>query len=111
MSKLTIRSFRWLAPLALAGTLGLAACGGDEVATVPAAAAEPSREYGSDRHLELMSADIEARSAERSREYGSDRHLKLMSADAEARSAERSREYGSDRHLELMAADIAARSE
>jgi hypothetical protein len=110
MSKLTIRSLRWLAPVALAGTLGLAACGGDEDAAVSAATAERSREYGSDRHLENMSAEIADRAAERSREYGSDRHLENMSAEIADRAAERPREFGSDRHLEIMSAEIADRA-
>lgn len=81
MSKLTIKSLRWLAPLALAGTLGLAACGDDD-AKASAETVERSQGYGSDRHLEIMAADI----AERSRGYGSDRHLVIMSAEIAERS-------------------------
>ena len=61
MSTLTIKSLRWLAPVALAGTLGLAACG-DEDATVPIETVQRSQGYGSDRHLEIMAAEIGERS-------------------------------------------------
>ena len=106
MSKLTIKSLRWLAPLALAGTLGLAACGDDD-AKASAETVERSQGYGSDRHLEIMAAEAAERSAERSQVYGSDRHLEIMAAEI----AERSRGYGSDRHLVIMSAEIAERSE
>jgi hypothetical protein len=67
------RSLRWLAPVALVGAVGLAACGDDDTTestrTVGAAA------IGSDRHLENQAAEIAERSAEldnAANTYGSD---------------------------------------
>src|SRR5829696_2573545 len=76
MAKLTIKSLRWLAPVALVGTLGLAACG-EEDATVSAESADVGAAAGSDRHLENMAAEI----AERAEVSGSDRHLENMAAE------------------------------
>jgi|SRR5829696_1174877 len=101
MAKLTIKSLRWLAPVALVGTLGLAACG-EEDATVSAESADVGAAVGSDRHLENMAAEI----AERAEVSGSDRHLENLAAEI----AERAEVSGSDRHLENMAAEIAEQS-
>jgi hypothetical protein len=87
MSKFTIKSLRWLAPVALVGTLGLAACG-DEDATVSAETADVGAAVGSDRHLENLAAEI----AERSEVNGSDRHLENLAAEI----AEQSEASGSD---------------
>jgi hypothetical protein len=57
MSNVKIRSLRWLAPLAVVGALGLAACGDEGTEAVRAAGVGPAA-IGSDRHLENRSAEI-----------------------------------------------------
>jgi hypothetical protein len=108
VSKFTIKSLRWLAPVALVGTLGLAACGDDD-ATVSAETAGVGAAVGSDRHLENLAAEIAERS-EASVVSGSDRHLENLAAEIAERS-EQSVVSGSDRHLENLAAEIAEQSE
>ena len=61
MSSFTSKSWKWLAPVALVGAVGLAACG-DEDATVSAEAADVGAVAGSDRHLENQAAEIAERS-------------------------------------------------
>jgi hypothetical protein len=79
-----IRKLGWLAPLALVGAVGVAACGGDEDAsdTVRTASVEASR--GSDQHLFNLAAEIEASSAVE----GSDVHLHNQAAEAAEQQAQ-----------------------
>jgi hypothetical protein len=79
MSGSKFRAWRWLAPVALVGSVGLAACG-DEDATVSTSAADvgASDVAGSDRHLENQAADIAERSITVS---GSDVHLENQAAE------------------------------
>jgi hypothetical protein len=99
MAENRIRKLGWLAPLALVGAVGVAACGGDEDAsdTVRTASVEASR--GSDQHLFNLAAEIEASSAVE----GSDVHLHNQAAEIEASSAVE----GSDVHLHNQAAEAA----
>jgi hypothetical protein len=110
------RALRWLAPVALVGVVGLAACGdaeADSTRTVEAGAVV----VGSDRHLENQAAEAElkARTAAANTEAearaaaaaGSDRHLENQAAEATTRSAPVD-VSGSDRHLENQAAEAEA---
>jgi hypothetical protein len=73
---------------------------------------------GSDRHLELLAADIARRDEARQQAIeaarGSDRHLELLAAElageAEARQQAIDDARGSDRHLELLADELARRA-
>jgi precorrin-6B methylase 1 len=109
MTNLTRKPWRWLAPVALVGAVGLAACGDDDVVstrTADLSAAERSEAAaGSDQHLRNQAAEI----AERSEAVaGSDQHLRNQAAEI----AERSEAVaGSDQHLRNQAAEIAERSE
>ncbi|HEX6418981.1 MAG TPA: hypothetical protein VFZ77_10815 [Acidimicrobiales bacterium] len=57
---ITKRHLRWVAPVALAGALGLAACG-DDGTPVTARTAANADVTGSDRHLDNLAADIAGR--------------------------------------------------
>jgi hypothetical protein len=93
MSNFKIRSLRWLAPVALVGALGLAACG-DEDATVSAAPASAGVVSGSDRHLENLSADIAERMAERAAGRAeAERYVQLQQDRAQASSGKPSGEF------------------
>jgi hypothetical protein len=71
------RKLGWLAPLALVGAVGVAACGDEDASdTVRTASVEASR--GSDQHLYNLAAEIEASSAVE----GSDVHLHNQAAEA-----------------------------
>lgn len=79
----TMKSLRWVAPVALVGAIGLAACGdGDDA--VSARTADLNAEVGSDQHLENQAADIARRSSD---VIGSDRHLENQAADIAERSS------------------------
>jgi hypothetical protein len=79
MSGSKFKAWRWLAPVALVGAVGLAACG-DEDATVSTSEGDvrTADVAGSDRHLENQAADIAERSITVS---GSDVHLENQAAD------------------------------
>jgi hypothetical protein len=78
----TIRTWRWLAPVALVGVVGLAACGDDD-ASVSTRTADVGAAAGSDQHLENQAAEIAVRSAA----AGSDRHLENLAAEIGERSS------------------------
>jgi hypothetical protein len=100
------RALRWLAPVALVGVVGLAACGDDEADSTRTADAGVAA-VGSDRHLENQAAQaaIDARVAEAA---GSDRHLVNQAAEAAAKPSAPVVVSGSDRHLENQAAEAEA---
>jgi hypothetical protein len=102
MAKIRTRTLRWVAPLAIAGVVGLAACG-DEDATRSTAGAEVGvLTPGSDQHLENMANEI---GAIRSQQAASAR----LTAEAEAhKAATIAAAAGSDQHLENQAAAIEA---
>jgi hypothetical protein len=98
------RAVKWLAPVALVGVVGLAACGDDDADSARTAGVDAAA-VGSDRHLENQAAEaaVNARVADAA---GSDRHLENQAAEAvNARVAEAA---GSDRHLENQAAEAEA---
>jgi hypothetical protein len=87
MTNLTHKPWRWLAPVALVGALGLAACGDDDAVstrTADLSATERSEAAaGSDQHLQNQAAEI----AERSEAVaGSDQHLQNQAAEIAERS-------------------------
>ncbi|HLM28609.1 MAG TPA: hypothetical protein VK360_01705 [Acidimicrobiales bacterium] len=96
MSNFKIKSLRWLAPVALVGAVGLAACG-DEDATVsakPASADAAAVAVGSDRHLENLSAEIAERAAERSAGRAqAERYVDLQQDRAQANTDNPSGEF------------------
>ncbi|MGH9233117.1 MAG: hypothetical protein ACRD0R_07235 [Acidimicrobiales bacterium] len=96
------RAVKWLAPVALVGVIGLAACGDDDAESARTADVGVAA-VGSDRHLENQAAEaaVNARVAEAA---GSDRHLENQAAEAANRSAPVD-VSGSDRHLENQAAE------
>jgi hypothetical protein len=103
MSSYKHRAWRWLAPVALVGAIGLAACGEDE-ATVSTRTADVGSAAGSDQHLRNQAAEIAERS---SAAAGSDQHLVNQAAEIAERS---SAAAGSNQHLVNQAAEIAERS-
>jgi hypothetical protein len=88
MTNLKRKPWRWLAPVALVGAVGLAACGDDDAAvstrTGDLSAVERSEAAaGSDQHLQNQAAEI----AERSEVVaGSDQHLQNQAAEIAERS-------------------------
>lgn len=111
------RAIRWLAPVALVGAAGLAACGDSSDSDVSArTAAAPEIAVGSDVHLANLANAAEGRvqSGHTSNETlarvalasGSDVHLTNMATDLAASASAAS---GSDVHLANMAADPALR--
>jgi hypothetical protein len=74
------KAWRWLAPLALVATVGVAACGNDDdtVSTRAAAAGAASAAQGSDQHLQNKAAEIAERAESAS---GSDQHLRNQAAE------------------------------
>jgi len=99
------RHLRWVAPVALVGALGLAACGsdGDDAADARTGGVGAVA-VGSDRHLENLAAEIAVNPASVA---GSDRHLENLAAEIAANPASVA---GSDRHLENLAAEIGQTS-
>ena len=61
MFEFKTKPWRWLAPVALVGAVGLAACG-DEDATVSTRNADVGAAVGSDQHLQNQAHEIAARS-------------------------------------------------
>lgn len=53
------RAVKWLAPVALVGVVGLAACGDDDADSARTAGVDAAA-VGSDRHLENQAAEAEA---------------------------------------------------
>ncbi|HEX6425460.1 MAG TPA: hypothetical protein VFZ79_18375 [Acidimicrobiales bacterium] len=100
------RHVRWVAPVALVGALGFAACGdGDGASDATARTAGVGAvAVGSDRHLENLAAEAATNPANVT---GSDRHLENLAAEGATNPANVT---GSDRHLENLAADIGGRS-
>ena len=83
MAENRIRKLGWLAPLALVGAVGVAACGDEDASdTVRTASVEASP--GSDQHLHNLAAEIEASSAVE----GSDVHLHNQAAEAAEQQAQ-----------------------
>src|SRR5918995_6820716 len=105
MTNYKIRTLRWIAPVAMAGVLGFAACGGESAAEDARTEARVASR-GSDTHLYNQSEEIAGRSASASR--GSDTHLYNQSEEIAGRSASVGR--GSDTHLYNQAEEIAGRS-
>jgi hypothetical protein len=99
------KALRWLAPVALVGVVGLAACGDDDADSARTADVGVAA-VGSDRHLENQAAEI-AVNARVADAAGSDRHLENQAAEAANRSAPAD-VSGSDRHLENQAAEAEA---
>jgi hypothetical protein len=79
------RAVKWLAPVALVGVIGLAACGDDDAESARTADVGVAA-VGSDRHLENQAAEAAKRSAPAD-VSGSDRHLENQAAEAEAGEA------------------------
>ena len=102
------KALGWVAPLAMVGALGLAACGDgdDDAAADTVRTADVASANGSDEHLYNQAADA-ARSAGRATN-GSDVHLVNQAAEA-ADLAARESVNGSDVHLANQAADAAER--
>jgi hypothetical protein len=107
MSYFSKRALRWAAPVALVGTLGLAACGNSDD-TEPVTVAAPSvAGIGSDQHLANKAEEVARASAS----AGSDQHLnnkavELAREERAFRAASAS--AGSDQHLNNKAAEIAS---
>lgn len=108
------RAVRWLAPVALAGSIGLVACGDSDSDVTAETGSAPVAVNGSDIHLanQADQAEANATTAHLNNEIeariaaaGSDVHLENLAAEAEA-NAEAS---GSDVHLANMAAEAAER--
>ncbi len=88
----TTRTWRWVAPLALVGAVGVAACG-DEDATRSTRTADAGAAWGSDQHLRNQAADIAGRAEAAS---GSDQHLRNQAADIAGRTDAESGPNASD---------------
>jgi hypothetical protein len=99
------KALRWLAPVALVGVVGLAACGDDDADSARTADVGVAA-VGSDRHLENQAAEA-ALNTRVVNAAGSDRHLENQAAEAANRSAPAD-VSGSDRHLENQAAEAEA---
>ena len=108
------RAIRWLAPLAVVGAAGLAACGGDSSdSDVSARTAAPAAAVvGSDVHLQNQAAEIEAQATAEHLDAqaaaiaasGSDVHLQNQAAEIAEQAESLS---GSDVHLQNQAAELA----
>ena len=97
MKNSKIRTLRWIAPVAMAGVLGFAACGGADAAEdARTEAGVASR--GSDTHLYNQAEEIAGRSASVGR--GSDNHL--------YNQAEQVQRVAQAEHLERVASARAA---
>jgi hypothetical protein len=101
------KALRWLAPVALVGVVGLAACGDDDADSARTADVGVAA-VGSDRHLENQAAEA-ALNTRMANAAGSDRHLENQAAEA-ALNTRVVNAAGSDRHLENQAAEAANRS-
>jgi hypothetical protein len=92
MSYISKRALQWVAPVALVGALGLAACGNsDDTEAVRVAAPSPAG-IGSDQHLANMAEEL----AQQERAYkaaavevGSDQHLNNQAAEIASQRANR----------------------
>src|SRR5215207_8341305 len=84
MTNSKIRTLRWIAPVAMAGVLGFAACGGENAAEDARTEARVASR-GSDTHLYNQAEEIAGRSASVSR--GSDTHLYNQAEEIAGRSA------------------------
>jgi hypothetical protein len=105
MAEFKIRAaVRWMAPLAMVGVLGVAACGSDsdDTTTTGAARADVA---GSDVHLQNRADDIARQSLDVA---GSDVHLQNQADDIARQTLDVA---GSDVHLQNQADDIAGRVE
>ena len=91
MSNFKIKSLKWVAPVAMVGVLGLAACG-DEDASESTKTADVASGYGSDQHLYNQAAEIADAS---SGVAGSDQHLYNQAAEIAAE--QRSNQAATDR--------------
>lgn len=99
MSSNRMRHVRWLAPVALVGALGVAACGsdGDDAADARTGGIAAAA-VGSDQHLENLAAEA---SGAATAAVGSDQHLVNLAEEGAAAGDAN----GSDRHLENLATD------
>ena len=102
MKNSKIRTLRWIAPVAMAGVLGFAACGGADAAEDARTEARVASR-GSDTHLYNQAEEIAGRSASVGR--GSDNHLYNQAEEIAGRSASVGR--GSDTHLYNQAEEPA----
>jgi hypothetical protein len=107
MSYFSKRALRWAAPVALVGTLGLAACGNSDDTEAVRVAAPNAVGVGSDQHLANQAEELARASAS----AGSDQHLNNQAEEL----AQQERAYraatasvGSDQHLTNQAAEIAS---
>ena len=112
----TNRALAWIAPAAMVGALGLAACGDSSDSDVSARTVAPAAgAVGSDVHLYNQASDIEGQVSEAHVDHqaaamaaaGSDVHLANLAAEIAAGQTEVN--SGSDVHLVNQAADIAER--
>ena len=110
----TNRALAWIAPAAMVGALGLAACGDSSDSDVSARTVAPAAgAVGSDVHLANQAADIEGQVSEAHLDNqaaamaaaGSDVHLANLAAEIAGSEAT----SGSDVHLANLAADAAER--
>ncbi len=116
MADFKIKTLSWLAPLALVGTVGLAACGDDDASESTRTVSPAAVANGSDRHLVNLAADAEVRAAV----AGSDVHLANQAAESARLTAEAeayestgaiAAAAGSDVHLANQAAEAAEQPE
>jgi hypothetical protein len=92
------RALRWVAPFALVGALGLAACGDNDDTEAVRVAAPSAAGVGSDQHLANKAEELARASAS----AGSDQHLNNKAEELARASAS----AGSDQHLNNKAAEL-----
>jgi hypothetical protein len=104
MSKFKIASLRWLAPVALVGAVGLAACGDEDATEGSRTAGFPgvAGVVGSDQHLRNQAEAITDRYV--GAVLGSDQHLENQANEIATRNTG---SLGSDQHLHNQANEVA----
>jgi hypothetical protein len=108
MTNSKIRTLRWIAPVAMAGVLGFAACGGEDAAEEARTEARVASR-GSDTHLYNQAEEIAERSSTAGR--GSDTHLynqaeELARQEQAYAAASVDAGRGSDTHLYTQAEQL-----
>jgi hypothetical protein len=102
MAHLMSKPVRWLAPVALIGAVGLAACGDSSDSDVSARTVAPSAAVvGSDVHLQNQAAELAEQAQSVS---GSDVHLQNLAAELADQAPAIS---GTDVYLQNQAAELA----
>ncbi len=107
MADYRIKTLSWLAPLALVGSVGLAACGDEDASESTRTVSPAALARGSDVHLENQAAEIatvmRGRTADSARRTAEAEAYESTTAAADA--------AGSDVHLNNQAAEIAERQD